>query len=190
MTPYDARPQSCVVNARKVLPTSCSKLVGMYLICNSLLCFAQTRPNERNKQESLEAFLKDFLKISASGYGQAAPYRFSFIDLNDDGKKEVMVYLMDTAWCGSGGCTTLVLAPKNLSYTIVSKISLTRPPIRVLGTKSNGWHDLSAVVGGGGIERAHDVRLSFDGKTYPSNPTVSPARPVTGAIDGRIVLAK
>lgn len=172
----------------------CSKLILLFFIGNSLLlmpvCLAQSQPNEKSNEESLRIFLKDFLKIPATDDGGSVSCRFSFVDLNDDGKKEAIVYIMDKAWCGSGGCTTLVLAPRNASYAIITKIALTRPPIRVLGTKSKGWLDLSVVVGGGGTESAHDVRLSFDGKTYPRNPTMPPAQPVSGRIEGRIVVAK
>ena len=44
------------------------------------------------------------------------------------------------------GCKTLALVPSESSFRIVSRIPLTRLPIRVLGSKSNGWHDLRVWV--------------------------------------------
>ena len=33
----------------------------------------------------------------------------AFVDLNGDGRPEAVVRLTSSHWCGSGGCTTLVL---------------------------------------------------------------------------------
>lgn len=49
-------------------------------------------------------------------------------------------------------------------------------PIRVLESTANGWHDLGVWVQGGGIQPGYEAALSFDGRTYPRNPTVAPAR--------------
>jgi len=67
-------------------------------------------------------------------------------------------------------------------------MTVAQQPIRVLDTKSNGWHDLGVWVQGGGIQPGYEARLSFDGKEYPSNPTVPPARPLTANVSGRIVV--
>jgi hypothetical protein len=61
---------------------------------------------------------------------------------------------------------------------VVTKTTVTRPPIQVLASKSNGWHDIAVRVAGGGIANGYDAELSFDGRKYPSNPTVPPARRV------------
>jgi hypothetical protein len=100
---------------------------------------------------------------------------FSFVDLNDDGEKEVIVHVISQSVCGTGGCPTLVLAPQQSPFRVVSRISITRPPIRVLNTKSHGWHDLAVWVAGGGIQPGYEAALRFDGKSYATNPTVPPA---------------
>ena len=41
-------------------------------------------------------------------------------------------------------------------------------------------------MSGGGIE-AHDAELAFDGRTYPSNPSVPPAEPAAD-LDGAEIL--
>lgn len=84
----------------------------------------------------------------------------------------------------------LVLAPEGASYRVITETTVTRLPIRVLSTKSNGWHDITVTVAGGGILIGYEAELSFDGKTYPSNPSVPPARPleVAGKAEGKTVL--
>ena len=44
-------------------------------------------------------------------------------------------------------------------------------------------------VGGGGIQLGYEAMLPFDGKTYPSNPTVPPARHLSEKVPGEIVIA-
>jgi hypothetical protein len=82
----------------------------------------------------------------------------------------------------------LVLEPKRTSFRVVTETTITRLPIRVLATKLNGWHDISVRVQGGGIQPGYEARLSFDGKTYPSNPSVPPAQRVVGKIAGEVVV--
>jgi hypothetical protein len=42
----------------------------------------------------------------------------------------------------------------------------------------------------GGILRGYEAELSFNGKKYPSNPTVSPAQQLTGNAKGNIVVPR
>ena len=95
------------------------------------------------------------------------------VDLNDDGTKETVVYIIGPMVCGTGGCNTLVLAPGKAGPRLVANIFVTHPPIAVAATRTHGWRDLVVSVGGGGI-RNHEVLLRFNGNTYPRNPTVQP----------------
>jgi hypothetical protein len=61
------------------------------------------------------------------------------------------------------------------------RASVTRPPIRVLETRHQGWKDIGVTVSGGGAGPAYEAALAFDGRRYPSNPTTPPARPVKDA---------
>ena len=84
----------------------------------------------------------------------------------------------------------LVLTPQNTSYREVSRTSITKLPIRVLDSTSHGWRSLSVTVQGGGIEEPYEAELRFDGTTYPTNPTVLPARPLEGEATGEILIAQ
>lgn len=94
-------------------------------------------------------------------------------DLNDDGLEDALVYLEGTAWCGSGGCTVLVLEamPEEDAvdvgpYLPAAEISMMHGPITVAATTSNGWHDLLVQSETGDVRR-----LAFDGETYPFSPS-------------------
>jgi hypothetical protein len=75
-------------------------------------------PGEMSAQpmQSLKAFLQR--------YDTDLKDRFvaGFSDLNGDGKPEAIVYLTSNGWCGSGGCTTLVLIRDADSWRLLSKI--------------------------------------------------------------------
>ena len=105
-------------------------------------------------------------------------YKRADADLNADGRLEAFVYVTDQAYCGSGGCTLVVLSPQGTSYRVVLRSTVTQLPIRVLQTSTRGWRDVGVTVAGGVITRAYTARLRFDGHRYPSNPTVPPAVPL------------
>ncbi len=157
--------------------------------------YAQAVQETRTQETSLKKFLQAYLKDPVLGEIRSTRYASDFVDLKGDGAREAIVYVMDDEhqwfqhhWCGSGGCTMLVLAPTGSSYKIVGRVTITRPPIRVLVTKSHGWHDIGVWVQGGGIQPGYEAKLSFNGKTYPSNPSVPPARRLTKDAAGETVI--
>jgi hypothetical protein len=90
--------------------------------------------------------------------------------------------------CGSGGCDTFVFAQEGSGLRLVSRTSVTRPPIVVASTTTQGWRDLVVRVSGGGIIPGYDARLQFDGRTYPANPTVPPAEPLKAPASGEVAI--
>jgi hypothetical protein len=82
-----------------------------------------------------------------------------------------------------------VLAREGSSFRVVTRISITRLPVRVLATRSNGRHDITVRVRGGAIRPGYESDLPFDGKSYPTNPSVSPARRLREKVAGEIVLS-
>ena len=81
-----------------------------------------------------------------------------------------------------------MLSSTKTSFKLVSKIAVTRPPIRVLDTKSKGWHDLSVRVQGGGVQADYEAKLSFDGETYPSNPSLPSCQRLVKKVAGQVVV--
>jgi len=93
--------------------------------------------------------------------------RFIFFqyDLGDDNSKEIFVGLTGPYFCGNGGCTILLLDNK---ATVITSFSVTDYPVIVANTKTNGWKDLVLYSG-----RKYRL-VKFDGKKYPSNPSMQP----------------
>jgi len=144
-------------------------------------------PRETPTSADLVAFLRRFVETRDNG--KTTQYIVAFTDLNGDGIPEAIVLLRSGGWCGSGGCTALVLTPSKSSWRIVTKLTITRPPIRVLKDTTNGWHDITVWVRGGGIYPGYEALLCFDGSSYPSNPTVPPAQKLEREVAGAVVIS-
>ena len=128
------------------------------------------------------------LAIQKIDNDHATRYIAAFYDLDADGFPEAIVYLISHNYCGSGGCNTLTFKHAKDAWRKISNTTITRPPIRVLATKTNGWHDLAVWVQGGGIQPGYDAQLRFNGTTYPSNPSVPPANKAPKNIKGEILI--
>ena len=138
-------------------------------------------------RHSLEKYLRSYLETPPWREDKTTRISVAFVHLTHNKEPQAIVYVTGWLWCGSGGCRTLILTKAGPSWRVVTDITITRPPIRVLSSEAKGWHDISVWVQGGGTH-AHQARLRFDGKTYPTNPTVPPAKPLVGEATGVAVL--
>ena len=120
-------------------------------------------------------------------YPEAAPMRYALAlaDLNGDGSDEAVVHVVSPYLCGSGGCGTLVLTPAGPMWRKVAEISVSRTPITMLESSTNGWRDITVEVSGGGGPSGSAL-LKFDGESYPGNPTVGPAE-MTGTTGTELI---
>lgn len=147
----------------------------MYVIVFIFLLVAVPRPapaRQAGGQEGVHESLRKALQLDND---ITSKYVEAFYDLNDDGHLEAIVYLIGSYWCGSGGCTMLVLSENGQSWKIISKVAATKLPIQVMDERLHEWHSLAVQVSGGGIVKSYVSKLQFDGQSYPSNPTVLPA---------------
>ena len=115
-------------------------------------------------------------------------YRIAEIDLNGDKKKDALVLLQDSYWCGTGGCSMLVFTNKNNDFKLVSSISLVRAPVIVSETKTKNWRDIIVHVSGGGGE-TKNVALKFNGSSYPTNPSMIKPLATNAKIQGTKVFS-
>lgn len=148
---------------------------------------APVSKGDAKSTSKMEASLNLFLREYSDG-DPTDSYPTAFVDLNDDGLNEAIVYVRAQGTCGSGGCRTLILRWNGNSWSIVTDVSITKLPIRVLATKSHGWKDISVVVQGGGIMQPYESVLRFNGTTYPDNPTLRPAKKAKRVPKGKSVI--
>ena len=167
-------------------------LLGVTLLCLGVVLGCARGPSEPDVAR-LDRFLGAYFNASAGDDGDP-PTRMTYLsaatDLNADNVDETLVYLTSRDFCGSGGCTLLILTPREDSYRVVTRTTMVRLPIRVLDATSNGWRNLSVTVQGGGIVEPYEAELAFDGDSYPTNPSMPPARRLQGATGGEVLIAE
>ncbi len=166
---------------------------GLFLVSATVLvlaayfAMASVGSDLRNIQSKDREDIRVFLTKTLFKQQQPSSFSFQSIDLNGDGSNEVVVYVSGKEWCGSGGCLLLVLKRTRTTFTFVGRTTITWPPIRVLDHKTNGWRDITVRVQGGGIIPGYEAVLAFDGKHYPTNPTVPPAHPALSGLPGQVL---
>ena len=126
------------------------------------------RLTAKSEAERLTRFLQNYVGTPTEET-KTTQYAAAFVDLKGGGTKDVVVYLSSGGWCGTGGCTMLILAPEGTSYRVITKVPAVRLPIWLLATKSNGWYDIGVVARKNGTEPLYEAILSFDGKSYRSS---------------------
>lgn len=122
---------------------------------------------EKNLTEALNSYLQELGVNLETGQ----TYKTEYIDLNNDGIKDALVLMNTPDWCGTGGCSLFVFQGGEEKFQFVSQSSLINQPFTISETQTNGWRDLVVEVSGGGA-KAETVALKFDGKVYPSNPSL------------------
>jgi hypothetical protein len=120
----------------------------------------------------VELLVRTYLQNSnkndiAKGIVDSLSRKFIFFeyDLNDDGAREIFVGLTGPYFCGSGGCTTLLLGAEG---ALITKFTVSERPFVISSEKTNTWKDLIVESNG----RNHI--LKYGKKGYPSNPSVQP----------------
>jgi uncharacterized protein YecT (DUF1311 family) len=114
--------------------------------------------------------LQDAVKAHVGPADDKPPmFRHAFTDLDGDGVLDAVVLMSGSEWCGSGGCNMLVFRGTKAGFTFLCSSTVTSEPIRVSTEKSFGWKTLIVSSRGKG-----DVLMPFDGKRYPSNPSLQP----------------
>jgi hypothetical protein len=124
-------------------------------------------------------YTKDVTEIGTG----LARYIYGRIDLNHDGNEEVLVYLLRSIFCGTGGCNMLLLSSETEGYTLNNTFPISRLPVIISGNKTNGWIDLIKLESGGGAP-SYYLKYSFDSKSYAEKERLS----VDPAPEGKKVL--
>ncbi len=131
----------------------------------------------------LQRYLRDPL-----GFDTSTRIAVASVATKGSESKEFIVYVSGENWCGSGGCTLLVLTPVGASYKIIGRTTIVQLPIRILRSTTHGRPEIGVRVQGGIMEPGYEAILPFDGRRYPSNPSVPPARRSHNADIGKILI--
>lgn len=144
----------------------------------------QNNINTSNEDAELVTQLKHYLNSEFLTEGDRRAitddqrkFQFQKIDLNDDGKDEIFVKFGTTYFCGTGGCTVLLLSH---DLKLITKFSPTGT-LYVETTTKNGWRTLAT-------QSENDWKqLIYQDGTYPSNPTVVASETIAPDNDANIL---
>lgn len=153
------------------------------------VCQAQSNLAILSPEYRLRAAIQNYLQNPPLRNFKPTSYLFAFVDLAGNGKRQAVAYLTGTGWCGSSGCTLLVLTQDVPSYKVISRIPGVKLPIRTLDTRSHGWRDLSVFIQGGGVVRGYDEMVRYDGEGYVQESTGSGERTSARKLEGEIILS-
>jgi hypothetical protein len=84
----------------------------------------------------------------------------------------------------------MVVEPHGNTFRVIGNTTVVQLPISVLPSTAHGHPVIGVTVAGGGILNAYEALLAFNGKKYPGNPTVPPAREWDGATKGKVVISE
>lgn len=90
-------------------------------------------------------------------------FNFQQIDLNNDGKPETFISFSGSYFCGTGGCSS-VLLDENMKA--ITKFTVTTPPFYIDKASENGWSVIYLK------DRNKWKKLVYSNGKYPSNPSV------------------
>ncbi|WP_316817504.1 hypothetical protein [Pedobacter nyackensis] len=113
-------------------------------------------------KEKLTAMFQDDLSKKLIDE-QSRKFKIFEYNINEDTKNEIFVGLSGSYFCGSGGCTVLLLSPDG---ELINRFTVVDYPIAIANTKTKGWKDLVFTSNG------KEHLMKFNGKKYPSNPSM------------------
>ncbi|HMS66443.1 MAG TPA: hypothetical protein PKD83_14460 [Ignavibacteria bacterium] len=147
--------KSVIVLITAVILTSCSGNISSYA--------PQSTDDQMSgkiaKFLANDYFKKDIKFIPADD----RRFRYFAIDINGDGIQEYFIHLFTPYFCGSGGCTFLIIDNKE---NVISKFTVTEAPVYVSKEKENNWNVLYLMSGGKYRKVVHN------NNSYPGNPSL------------------
>lgn len=138
--------------------------------CFLVLFFASCTDNSTPVTDALSGEIANYLRGTYLDEREAdlipaASREFEYYqtDLNGDGKEETLVSLSANYFCGSGGCTFLLLSD---DLQLINEFTVTSAPIYIMEETENDWRVLSVRSEG------NWKLLTYTDGSYPSNPSV------------------
>jgi hypothetical protein len=151
--------------------------------------FGQQRDASSDRpSEALKSFIRNYLNLGPGVPQETMRITVVSVKTEDKAGEEEVVYISGQGWCGvTGGCNMLIVELFQASFKVIGDVTIVQLPIYLLPSMENGHPDIGVWVAGGGGPDGNAAVLSFDGTSYPGNPSMPPARPVKGLEGKRII---
>jgi hypothetical protein len=128
-------------------------------------------PDDSVMRDAVTAFLTE------QGAPISSMYEYQRVDLDGDKRRDALVLFKNPYgfWCGTHGCTMLIMKASDDSFELVNAIQPVRAPLYVSDQQTNGWRDIIVRVTGRKFDDSKDALMAFDGTQYPDNPDLQPS---------------
>jgi hypothetical protein len=144
--------------------------------------------SSNNPSEALKAFLRSYLNPQQKDeIKDTTQITVVSVKTEDKAGEEQVVYVSGRGWCGTSGCTMLIVEPFQSSFKVLGVEPGVQLPIRLLPSMKYKHPDIGVYVSGGGIEFPYEAVLSFNGTNYPDNSVLPPARKIKG-VEGKKII--
>ncbi|HSN47576.1 MAG TPA: hypothetical protein VLR29_02335 [Flavobacterium sp.] len=134
------------------------------IIKNSSIEYAEGTTDEaiagRIKHYLTTDYLKNDLEFMSK---EDRKFQFQTVDLNNDGRQELFINFITSYFCGTGGCTLLLL---DHDWKTITRFTVTSTPLMIEPNKQQKWSVLMVKDNGVWKELVNE-----NGK-YPSNPSL------------------
>jgi hypothetical protein len=101
------------------------------------------------------------------------------VDLNGDGRPEVLVWVPMQDFGGTSGYPLLIFSREKGGYKLLWTLDQSWTPLIALYSSSHGWRDLVLQVGGGGVKMQY-VMFRHNGKSYSEDFRPIAAKKIRG----------
>lgn len=106
-------------------------------------------------------------------------FQYFSVDLNGDGKDEYFVNFMTSYFCGTGGCSVVLLDHES---KVITNFTVMDNPIYAENDKTNGWKIIL-------VRNKGELKvLKYENGKYPSNPSVLPKAPFDAPSGSAIIM--
>ena len=122
---------------------------------------AMQMASEKEPNELVRAAIIDEYMIPEDEW-EMTRYYYNYVDLNDDGEKEIFALAVGPSVSGSGGSSALLLKENG---EVMQTFTLVNPPVLVTDETDEGYHRLALMRSGGGAE-SEVVLLSWKNGAY------------------------
>ncbi len=93
------------------------------------------------------------------------------VDLNNDGRLDLLLYVVGPQACGTGGCGLYIYRNLGDKFELINSVSVVQG-VYLADTYTNSYRDLVIAIGGGGGKSA-SIKIQYNGKNYPDNASVN-----------------
>src|SRR5665213_2647415 len=143
-------------------------------------CLARTNGSANDgSTERLKTFLRSYLNPGGGLPDKTTRVSIVSVPLEIGASEEQIVYVTGRGWCGSGGCTLLILEPSADTFKVLGDLSVIQLPVKVLPGFTKGHPEISVSARGVSVGSEYRVPLSFDGRRYPADATLPLAKRIT-----------